>query len=284
MVSQLHFIIAMTRIGQCSLEADLDVVADGALFQCVSSLADTIAILVDLGDLAAPGALGLGGRVIEDSLGIWERIAGVGRLSVPGVVLDETDLAVDNLAGTAGQRPLTDHCRLLVHGIDERAAPSGTTDVLDSDVVGVAVVALDVDRAADARSAIRARVAVAVLCCGAGLERRECSVNNVLSVLILARLEARVSDVLDAVEVELLGEIEAALVGGLGHVEGEGDVPQAISGGLGKTPVVANERKAQRWHAGHKNGGGGGDLHLVSNVEGFGGAGARVGWWRMLFV
>lgn len=228
-------------------------------------LADAKTILVHLRNRAAARALGLGFGVVELGLREGQSAAVVRGLAVvPGVVLDEADLSIDDLSGASWQRPLTYNGRLACHGVDQGAPPGRAADVLDLQVVGVGVVSEDVDGAAHAGATIGARVAVGVVSRGAALERGEGRVDDFVSARVWAGLEASVSDFFDVMEVELLGKIVACLVGGFGDVEGESDVVESVSGSTGKPPLVSDESEGEGGHTSEK--GGSGELHCFFSL------------------
>lgn len=83
------------------------------------------------------------------------------------------------------------------------------------------------DGTADASTAVGAITAVLVGAGATGDEAGEDGVDDACAVGVGTRLKACVADVGDAVEAELLGEVEAFFARGVGDRDGECDILQA---------------------------------------------------------
>lgn len=185
------------------------------------------------------------------------------------VILNEAEVAAGDTLGLRGQGVSADVDLLSGLRVNNGALPGGALGVLDVEVVGRGVRGFELDGAADTGAAVGALVAVRVVGGGAVLEGGESGVDDGGAVLgVLAGLQASVADVLDAHEGELLGEIVARLVLGVGHVQGEDDVLEAVFGGVFHAPAPADQGGGEGEEAG-AGGEGGEGLHVVERVVWF---------------
>lgn len=199
-----------------------------------------------------PRAGRVGPGVVNGGLDLGE-VQAADLVPGPGEVLDEAAPGVADVAGAAGQGPDANLVGLAGDGVDEEAAPGvGVADVLDGQVEGVRVVGGHVDGAADAGAAADSAAgpgadpARRVAGGRAALVRGEVGAEHGLALAVVgARLDGDVARVPDAAEAELLREVVALFVGGLGHVDGERDVFEARRGAVDEFPREADVSMAQ---------------------------------------
>ena len=163
------------------------------------------------------------------------------RVPIEGIVFHKSHLRSLNARAGHGQSIFTNDVRVSGGSVNNGSAPGATAGVLDDAVVGVRVVAVEVEGAANARSAISALGACGRRSGRSVDEAGEDGVDEGAARVIGPWLDTSVANVGMADKVVLLGKVEAGGVGGLGHVEPEGDVLEALARGEGgEAPVNAN--------------------------------------------
>lgn len=192
-------------------------------------------ILIGLCNLAGNVGRGFGERIAHLDRALFNSHA----LGAADIVFDETEVqATVRDAARVGRNRVFADMRLLarVH-VDQGAGPGRAARVADREVVCMLVVAVEDHAATHARSAVRAITAVFVVGGGPLDEGGEDATDGGAFGLVLLRLQACVSDVVDAEELELMRVVVALLVGAAGDGHGEDDILEAGVGDVFHFPA-----------------------------------------------
>jgi len=147
--------------------------------------------------------------------------------TIPGVPFDEAYLAAFYSLRTGGKGEATDVDALSCDGVDRGADPQPITAGLDLEVVLTAVYTVPFKAAGYSGTPISSGVAVRVSGSGSSDKAGEDPMKHGLAIPVRAWLDARVPDVVETDEAELLSEVVAGNVVCLDDGDGESDISEA---------------------------------------------------------